>query len=122
MSFTTSAGLPYDQLSIYQLGQELAQVTSQDKAQNGPVFPRGSLHDRGMFCITCEHCRRRAWLLHALGRRSSPDILPGEMSSKIERSFETVRPPEGRVNNLYDIEVEVRTTKDENADEEAPKV
>ena len=49
--------------------EELKQVTAQDKALNGPVFPSDSLHARNVLCITCELCRKRAELQFKLGLR-----------------------------------------------------
>lgn len=92
-----------------ELRARLTDLEEKCRAKNGPIFPRGSLHDLGVLCVICESCRARAVVLHALGLRTSPAIGPDEVSrrrlNRFERRVERQTPPEGRVNNLYEIEV-----------------
>ncbi len=49
-----------------------------NRALNGPVYPKDSLHARGMLSGVCEYCSKIAALRWVLCMRETLEILKGE--------------------------------------------
>jgi len=94
------------ELTHAQLKAALRQATRLDKAQNGPVYPEGSLHAKGIALPGCKYCQRVIWIKHALGLRKSPKFSKGDLrraTNACQRfeveDYEHLETPEAIVND-----------------------
>jgi len=69
--------------SLEEVTAELDQAKAEDRAKNGLVYPKGSLHYNGVMSPGCDTCQRITILSWVLNKRPSSKISKDEQKKHL---------------------------------------